>query len=106
MEWLKGLVTEFFVRPCWKLGNSGFLRLFDHMPTKTQDRLETFRSGRKCITHIPSSACGRNDIEFIVVRTKEASRGPRKRMHITMLAVETVEADSDKHASKKTYPRQ
>jgi hypothetical protein len=103
MEWLKGLVTEFFVRPCWKLGNSGFLRLFDHMPTKTQDRLETFRSGRESVAH--STACARNDIEFIVIRTKEASRGPRNRMHITMLEVEAAEAHIDEHASKKRYSR-
>jgi hypothetical protein len=103
MEWLKGLFTGFFVRPCWKLGNSGFLRLFDHMPTKTQDRLETLRSGRECIAH--PSACGRNEIDFIVVRTEQASRGRRNRVHVTMLAVDAVEAQSDRHASKKKYSR-
>jgi hypothetical protein len=104
MEWLKGLVAEFFVRPCWKLGNSGFLQFLNHARTKTQNRLDTFRSGRECVAH--SSACGRNGIEFIEVRTVEASRGQRNRVQVTMLAVETVEAHSDKHASKKKYPRQ
>lgn len=90
MKWFESVIIELCLRPCSKLGNSAFWErlLFGRRPLHMQNRFEAFLSTKKFDTD--------DNIEWIEIRTRDASCDSRNRARIAVLAVKAADSGGDK----------